>query len=60
MTEGNNECKFPFKYNDEMYDACTTVDNEDVFWCATGVAEDKTYTTYGNCVNNQQCSDAGG
>ena len=31
----NEDCVFPFKYNDGTYYACTTVDHNFVFWCGT-------------------------
>lgn len=31
----NERCVFPFYYQEQKYDSCTTINNAGRFWCAT-------------------------
>ena len=44
-TEGSM-CYFPFVYESEIYNNCTTTGNNGVFWCFT----DRTEDVWGKCI----------
>ncbi len=52
-TQGGNangaRCVFPFYYRGEMYQRCTTIRNDNIFWCATTTFYDVD-KQWGNCL----------
>lgn len=43
-------CVFPFKYDGEIYENCTTVGYEGHKWCAKDLNSDGTVNFYGICA----------
>ena len=50
------DCRFPFKYADEIYYGCSTADNDDKPWCSTNVTGLYDHVVgqgyWGNCPSN--------
>ena len=49
MTSSEKSCVFPFIYEGNTYEECTTVGDGESAWCATEVNSDGEYTDYGVC-----------
>ena len=47
-------CKFPFKWMDVVFENCSMVDKADLGWCATEVDPDGSFNTFEFC--DGQCS----
>lgn len=56
-TAGGEPCVFPFKYNNRLYNSCTTADG-DANWCAIAVDSDGKMTDYNYCDSN--CNESNG
>ncbi|XP_047145950.1 uncharacterized protein LOC101235957 [Hydra vulgaris] len=54
MTESNNRCKFPFKFEGKLHNKC--LKDGDKYWCATDLKSDLTYNSWDNCVFPQTWS----
>ncbi|XP_040581207.1 matrix metalloproteinase-9 isoform X2 [Lepeophtheirus salmonis] len=56
-TINGKACVFPFVYGEVSYKACTSVDNNDVPWCATSTnPSNHQYISYGNCKQSCKAS----
>ena len=56
-TKQGKDCKFPFKWRNEVYKDCEDID-EKLGWCATNVRKDGSVGAYGFCdgkctINNK-------
>ena len=51
----NQNCQFPFRYNDTDYNSCTEADNSGVAWCSTFTDELNNHIQgyWGNCVSEE-------
>ncbi|XP_040580268.1 uncharacterized protein [Lepeophtheirus salmonis] len=48
-TSTGENCQFPFSYDGQTFEECTTVENGDQPWCATYVNERRETEKWGNC-----------
>jgi hypothetical protein len=48
-SSGQNQCVFPFKFNNRIITSCTTIDGDTTPWCATAVNRDEKMTAWGYC-----------
>ncbi|XP_028415778.1 72 kDa type IV collagenase-like [Dendronephthya gigantea] len=48
-------CVFPFYYRGIKYSACTTVANNNVFWCGTTTYVIDDVSTWENCASVHEC-----
>lgn len=59
ITNGGNAegqfCVFPYIYNGVSYTSCTTLNNNDVLWCATTYNFD-IHGQWGNCLRKHHFS----
>ena len=51
-TASGKACIFPFKFNNRLYNNCTTADGDPKSWCATSVNGDGVMTSWGYCDSN--------
>ncbi|XP_040579517.1 uncharacterized protein [Lepeophtheirus salmonis] len=55
-TTAGDQCIFPFNYGGKTYQACTTIDYNGVYWCATSLHANGETKNYGDCSSS--CSSA--
>ena len=51
-TASGTYCILPFKFNNRLYNNCTTADGDPKSWCATAVNANKDMTSWGYCDSN--------
>ena len=51
-TVKNEKCVFPFKYKNQLYTGCISLDHQEKkLWCSTKNTEEGTYETWDDCAS---------